>query len=419
MFNSRTWIFRTASGWCKVTGYNHYPSCTCGWCVNRGRNGVSRAAFRQDFRYRDAKRLLEQNGANSVAGCYVNSNARCPVCSAPVFFYANAAGSRVYFDDLGPPWPKHPCTDNSQRQPIWSGEVIKSPARRPRGLIEELLKAAQNAGLSKRQTFGHREPNQWALAVICSVQRKGEKNTVDAEFLSSDTEELCSFFCYSDVEIFSAGEFISIKGKEVSFVDRETLVPVNFTMGSRIIMGDPSSQMRPSPLSQPAGGNLLPDQHTRLIRGHELRKPARKNRVNGILPASKNDMRSAEMVHFNHKKKPFEELYRQLEPVVKKYAREGTRKPGDVALRLDAEGYRTASNARWTPRLVYFLLALIFNDSSDHKSIQKNRAKARPQKTKAPIARSSKKTTAPVTRETLAERLANKFKVSMPKSQKD
>jgi hypothetical protein len=29
-----------------------------------------------------------------------------------VYFYANSYGSRVFFDDLGPPWPKHPCTNN-------------------------------------------------------------------------------------------------------------------------------------------------------------------------------------------------------------------------------------------------------------------------------------------------------------------
>lgn len=38
-------------------------------------------------------------------------NAFCPVCGAHVFFYANEFGSRVYFDEIGPPWPKHPCTD--------------------------------------------------------------------------------------------------------------------------------------------------------------------------------------------------------------------------------------------------------------------------------------------------------------------
>ncbi|MGA4554915.1 hypothetical protein [Methylorubrum aminovorans] len=43
-------------------------------------------------------------------------NARCPVCNATVFFYKNDYGSRVYFDRLGPPWPKHPCTDRTSQQ---------------------------------------------------------------------------------------------------------------------------------------------------------------------------------------------------------------------------------------------------------------------------------------------------------------
>lgn len=46
---------------------------------------------------------------------YVNPNARCPVCHERVFFYQSEDGGRVFFDDLGPPWPKHPCTDNSIR----------------------------------------------------------------------------------------------------------------------------------------------------------------------------------------------------------------------------------------------------------------------------------------------------------------
>jgi hypothetical protein len=46
------------------------------------------------------------------------------------------------------------------------------------------------------------------------------------------------------------------------------------------------------------------------------------------------------------------------------YAREGTRKPSDVATRLNEERFRTASGSVWTPRLVRFLLALIFNNFS-------------------------------------------------------
>ncbi len=43
---------------------------------------------------------------------FVNPNALCPVCGDMVFYYEHSNGSKVYFDELGPPWPKHPCTDN-------------------------------------------------------------------------------------------------------------------------------------------------------------------------------------------------------------------------------------------------------------------------------------------------------------------
>ena len=45
---------------------------------------------------------------------YVNPNAHCPVCGALVYFYRSPFDGRVYFDDLGWPWPKHSCTDNGQ-----------------------------------------------------------------------------------------------------------------------------------------------------------------------------------------------------------------------------------------------------------------------------------------------------------------
>src|SRR5260370_441259 len=49
------------------------------------------------------------------------------------------------------------------------------------------------------------------------------------------------------------------------------------------------------------------------------------------------------------------------------YAREHTHKPPGVARRLNADGHRTASGAMWTPRLVRFLLALMFNDFGSRK----------------------------------------------------
>lgn len=47
---------------------------------------------------------------------YVNPNARCPVCGERVHFYQSPYGGRVFFDDVGWPWPKHPCTDNPRSQ---------------------------------------------------------------------------------------------------------------------------------------------------------------------------------------------------------------------------------------------------------------------------------------------------------------
>jgi hypothetical protein len=58
---------------------------------------------------------------------YTYPNAGCPVCGANVFFYQNVHGSRVFFDDLGWPWPKHVCTDNPAAQ---SGQISQPKKRK-------------------------------------------------------------------------------------------------------------------------------------------------------------------------------------------------------------------------------------------------------------------------------------------------
>jgi hypothetical protein len=50
------------------------------------------------------------------------------VCGEKVFYYQSRYGGRVFFDDLGWPWPKHPCTVNSNRSlkspPVVRGSII-------------------------------------------------------------------------------------------------------------------------------------------------------------------------------------------------------------------------------------------------------------------------------------------------------
>lgn len=55
-------------------------------------------------------------GAFRSIESYVNPNAHCPVCGEVVFYYQSPSGGRVFFDALGWPWPKHPCTDNADAQ---------------------------------------------------------------------------------------------------------------------------------------------------------------------------------------------------------------------------------------------------------------------------------------------------------------
>lgn len=95
--------------------WNHPPGCTCGW---GGDGHLGRRTTGNNYLWFTHKTLLENVipfGQKQVyTDSHVNPNAHCPVCGARVFFYQSPYGGRVYFDELGWPWPKHPCTDNSQ-----------------------------------------------------------------------------------------------------------------------------------------------------------------------------------------------------------------------------------------------------------------------------------------------------------------
>ena len=85
-----------------MPGYNHYSDCSCGWCV---KTCQPQAPTRRVF----VRTRFESFESFTIP------NASCPRCGAHVFFYQSPYGGRVYFDELGPPWPKHPCTDQSDR----------------------------------------------------------------------------------------------------------------------------------------------------------------------------------------------------------------------------------------------------------------------------------------------------------------
>lgn len=89
--------------------WNHPANCNCGW-GGVWHGNVPPKAGNSQVAVSNLHYILR--GGESRFVSYVNPNAVCPICGASVFFYQSPNGGRVFFDDLGPPWPKHPCTDN-------------------------------------------------------------------------------------------------------------------------------------------------------------------------------------------------------------------------------------------------------------------------------------------------------------------
>lgn len=89
--------------------YNHDDLCRCGFggpghLGSGGGGGFGRLPG--DIKL-EAGRVFSYS--NSLS--YLYPNAKCPNCYKPVYFLKLSNGGRVFFDEIGPPWPKHPCTD--------------------------------------------------------------------------------------------------------------------------------------------------------------------------------------------------------------------------------------------------------------------------------------------------------------------
>jgi hypothetical protein len=100
--------------------WNHSPGCTCGFGGDGHLGGSGSYGLLSTLESDFYKRIYEKISYSQLRidktryESYVNPNAVCPVCGASVYFYQSPDGGRVFFDDLGPPWPKHPCTDNKE-----------------------------------------------------------------------------------------------------------------------------------------------------------------------------------------------------------------------------------------------------------------------------------------------------------------
>ena len=93
---------------------------------------------------REEYTLEYRNREPFINGARVIPNYTCPECGQKVFFYQNEHGSKVFFDRLGHPWPKHGCFKGIARAPTTSANRIRQRVDR------ETAKADLKAALERR-----------------------------------------------------------------------------------------------------------------------------------------------------------------------------------------------------------------------------------------------------------------------------
>ena len=192
-----------------------------------------------------------QSGQRFVFGwieypSYVNPNARCPVCGADVYFYQSPYGGRVFFDELGPPWFKHPCTssDDSIGWAKLRETGVEHWLINPEQPDESNLPAndsSQEVEARIRQDRERREPPEWQKAgwsplllskaeptpsgvIIQGSELLPNSKTIERKFNQIDIQDLFHenraelVFSYS--MIMNPNRLISVVTENVVFIRR-------------------------------------------------------------------------------------------------------------------------------------------------------------------------------------------------------
>jgi hypothetical protein len=170
--------------------------------------------------------LLQEQVRNSEFARFVNPNANCPICNEPVFYYQNEFGSRVFFDELGPPWPKHPCTD-SKRSLLHAKEfTFVEPQARSVGDISQIQHWLEGGSfkLDQLSTLAHGR-KAWTKAKIVKRFRNKGKFYLVLKLLKAGISKKLFIKCSSLPKRIKEGSVIAIKNDRISFLNPKTLEP--------------------------------------------------------------------------------------------------------------------------------------------------------------------------------------------------
>lgn len=150
----------------------------------------------------------------------------------PCIFYQNEHGSRVFFDDLGPPWPKHPCTDNEPNRLGRQGSsdntasaILRAAEEKRRALLAGLPKIATDEPIQDDYVAPLHTGDGWDR---CVVKKRADRDGV-CYFVVYNASDPASksirFSTVSRLDLPSAEETLYLKGDRMSFFSFEEFAP--------------------------------------------------------------------------------------------------------------------------------------------------------------------------------------------------
>jgi hypothetical protein len=181
--------------------------------------------------------LSELRASRSATSRLVIPNADCPVCGQPVFFYQNEHGSRVYFDELCPPWPKHPCTDKSEYVQSVPGPTssTRRPTLRYSSQISEIENLLDAAHLDPSIQFWEEyRIHQWDAWRVDGRFKGGAGVLLVLSDISSPKVGRLFLACQRFPKAIARGAFVFLHDEKISFFDAEQMQPVE-TKARRIL----------------------------------------------------------------------------------------------------------------------------------------------------------------------------------------
>jgi hypothetical protein len=173
---------------------------------------------------------LRTKGAYTA--CFINPNAECWHCKQPVFYYQNEHNSRVLFDELGPPWPKHACPGYSHGQNL-NFPVAGLPGLDFRVLSDQELKHKESGCPSDviatefQERYGSKP---WKIAKIVRLIKYNRQCFMKVLVVTDGAPKKLYLSCATAPRYLKEGALVSIFKRTISMFDFRTEKEVRLTV---------------------------------------------------------------------------------------------------------------------------------------------------------------------------------------------